>query len=614
MILKYDFAPRQNSAEPLKDRLGNVLDQLDSEFASLALDAIVLTPKDQFISEYVPTENSPRYGATGFSGSTGESVYWPKNSKANHGSMRVSLFVDGRYHLQADQECPLALVEVVKLEVEPNIEGSLREKIIKSGSALKSGIDFERTSLASLERFQDEAKKAGHTLVHLDGEKILKALGLPGWNVNRPIFSLPMAATGRSISKTLDSLKKFLSEKKSDFLHVTVATDDAAFLLNARGYHLPNAASFLAYTFFAGNELIVYLPASSAQAPIELDSAQKGIYTVTVIRNDLEELKKKLAAHPVKEIFFNAANMNGLLPNMLSEVFPLAKITQDCKWVIQTRVRKTPEERASIRKAFIHSSTAIAKTLRWGKSESQKRKVSEVDLADYLYESYAAEGAVALSFKTISGAGPNSAIIHYGAASRDQFFEKGQIALLDSGAYYEEGFCTDCTRGFFVGQHNGAIPEAWQKDIYTATLKGAIQVFMKPVKGSLSGKEVDAMIRGQVKDAGYDYLHGTGHGVGIHVHEDGIRLSTLSPYPQSPYACVSVEPGIYLKDKGGVRVENIALLIPQGDDYDYENVVFVGYDWDLIDLNKLTGDEKNYLKVYEGQCRKLGTQLMECPL
>ena len=617
MILKYDFAINsalgQNANQPLQGRLAGVLDSLDVEFSSFALDAIVLSSRDPFISEYVPLENSPRYGITAFTGSTGDAIYWTNNSKATGVKSRVSLFVDGRYHLQADQECPLDLVEVVKLDVEPGIEGSIRARLQQS-KGLKVGIDFERTSIASMERFQQMAKEGGHTLVHLDGEKVLKALSLPGWKVNRPIFSLPVSATGRSIASTLDSLKNFLAEKNSEYLHMTAATDDAAFLLNARGYHLPHSASFLAYTFFVAHELIVYLPACSAGSSVELDSAQKGAYTVTVIENDLLALKKKLAEHKVKEIFFNSATMNGLLPNVLLEVFPQVKLTQDCRWVIQTRVRKTHEERASIRNAFIRSSRAIANTLRFGKLESQKRALSEVDLANHLYESYAAEGAVALSFNTISGAGPNSAIIHYSTPSTKNYFEKGQLALLDSGAYYQEGFCTDCTRGFFVGTQNGAMPEAWQKEIYTATLKSAIQVFMRPVKKTLSGKEVDALIRAEVKNAGYDYLHGTGHGVGIHVHEEGIRLSTLSTYPQSPYACVSVEPGIYLKDQGGVRIENIALLIPQGDDYAYENVVFVGYDWDLVDISKLAAEEKDYLKMYEAQCKKMGTHLMECPL
>lgn len=614
MILKYDFASGQNKMAPLKGRLSEVLNQLDSAFADLGLDAIVLTSKDPFLSEYVPLENNPRFGATGFTGSVGDAIFWTKTSKATAIQNRVTVFVDGRYHLQADQECPADLVEVVKLEVEPTIEGSLRDRLAQSKS-LRIGIDYERTSIAALERYQDMAKEAGHTLVHLDGESILKALGLSGWKVERPIFSLPETSTGRTIAKNLDAMKADLSKTNPEFMHVTAATDDAAFLLNARGYHLPHVASFLGYTFAAGNEMVLFLPACSANSPVEIDETQKGSYSVTVIRNDLSELKKTLAKHSVKEIFFNGSMMNGLLPSLLKEVFPEAKHNADCKWVIQRRVRKTKEEMLAIRSAFQKSSKAISKTLRWGKKESQLRNISEVELANHLYQSYANEGAVALSFKTISGAGPNSAIIHYSTPSNTTYFEKGQMALLDSGAYYDDGFCTDCTRGFFVGSsHNGATPEEWQKDIYTATLKSAIQVFMAPVNAALSGKEVDAMIRGQVKAAGYDYLHGTGHGVGIHVHEEGIRLSTLSIYPQSPFACVSVEPGIYLKDQGGVRIENIAFLHPQGGNFKYENVVFVGYDWDLIDLTKLTSAEKNYLKAYEAECRKLGTHLMECPL
>jgi Xaa-Pro aminopeptidase len=614
MILKYDFASGQNKMAPLNDRLSEVLNQLDNAFVDLGLDAIVLTSKDPFISEYVPLENNPRYGATGFTGSVGDAIFWTKNSKAEGIQKRTTVFVDGRYHLQADRECPLNLVEVVKLDVEPSIEGMLRDRLSVS-KGLRIGIDFERTAIASLEKYQDMARASGHTLVHLDGEKILKALGLPGWNVDRPIFSLPETSTGRTIAKNLDAMKADLSKLNERYLHVTAATDDAAFLLNARGYHLPNVSSFLAYTFAVGNEIILFLPACSANSPVELDESQKGAYQVTVIRNDLNALKTALSRHAVDEIFYNGSTMNGLLPTLLKEVFPKAKLNGDTKWVIQRRTRKTKEEMQSIRDAFQKSSRAIAKTLRWGKKESQQRQVSEVDLAKHLYQSYANEGAVALSFKTISGAGPNSAIIHYSTPSTTTYFEKGQLALLDSGAYYDDGFCTDCTRGFFVGSNlNGAKPEAWQMDIYTAALKSAIQVFLGPVSGKLSGKEVDALIRAHVKAAGYDYLHGTGHGIGIHVHEEGIRFSTLSIYPQSPFSCVSVEPGIYLQDQGGVRIENVVFLHPQGGDYKYENVVFVGYDWDLIDVSKLTPAEKKYLKSYEAECRKLGTHLTECPL
>jgi Xaa-Pro aminopeptidase len=308
--------------------------------------------------------------------------------------------------------------------------------------------------------------------------------------------------------------------------------------------------------------------------------------------------------------------MNSLLPELALAVHPGASVHADFRRLLALRTRKTPEEMESIRSSFLRSSRAIAKTLRFGKAECQKRRLSEWELAEQLKENYGDQGAVALSFKTISGAGANSAIVHYSNPSKDQCFDPGKLALLDSGAYYPEGFATDCTRGFFAGGANNAVqPEPWQKEIYTATLRAAIQVFIRPVDAGWSGKQVDAFIRSKVKESGHDYLHGTGHGIGIHVHEEGIRLSTLSIYPQSPFACVSVEPGIYLEGRGGVRVENVALLHPEGQGhYRYENVVFVGYDWDLIDVSMLDESEKSYLRAYEARCRELGTQLTECPL
>ncbi len=614
MILKYDFGSDSHPWSP--PSLEQALDRLDSVGAGL--DAVILTSKDAFISEYVPKENNLRFGATRFTGSVGDAIYFTQSFRKIHPELKaILLFVDGRYHLQADQETDPKFVEVVKLDVEPNIEGGIQQSLSRF-SGIRVGMDFERTSVSGLAQYQRSLLSHGGTLKHLEGLKMLEALGLPGWSVERPVFSLAEKTTGRSISLNLKALSKAMQEKAghTETLHVTATADDVSFLMNARAYHTPNQASILAYSFFVKNELILFLPGCSKNSSVKLDQTQWGEFQVTVIRDSISDLKEKLKRHSVKDVFFNGSAMNALLPEIAKELFPEAKIHSDWNWLLKTRTRKTPEEMNSIRNAFVKSSRAIAKTLRWGKSESVKRAISEVDLANYLYDSYAAEGAVALSFKTISGAGGNSAIVHYSTPSKSEHFTPGKIALLDSGAYYDSGFCTDCTRGFFAGGGtSGIVPESWQREIYTATLRAAIQVFMKPVDARLSGKEVDALIRGKVKDAGYDYLHGTGHGIGIHVHEEGIRLSTLSIYPQSAYACVSVEPGIYLKDQGGVRVENVALLIPEGDaHYRYENVVFVGYDWDLIDLSKLTEEEKIYLKDYESKCRELGTALNECPL
>lgn len=614
MILKYDFAPDQarRIPVPVQESLKG-LERIAADF-----DAIVLTSKDPFLSEYVPLENNPRFGATRFTGSVGDAIYFTERFRSRHpGAKPVALFVDGRYHLQADQETQTEFVEVVKLDVEPNIESGVL-KTLGGFSGLRVGMDFERTSAAGLVRFEELLRSKGGSLEHLDGSRTLRVLGLPGWTVNRPLVSVQEKHSGRTLAKNMRALTLAMREKAvhGETLHVTATTDDAAFLLNARAYHLPHTASMLAYTFLVRNEVIIFLPHASKECEVQLDPAQWGEFHVQVVRDSIPELKSLLSRHRVSRIFFNGSAMNGLLPSLLGEVFPDAGVDGSFRWVLETRARKTVEEMISIRTAFIRSSRAIAKTLRFGKSESVKRRLTEVELAETLYRHYAEEGAVALSFKTISGAGGNSAIVHYSTPSREHAFDPGKLALLDSGAYYEEGYCTDCTRGFFAGGgKSGIVPEAWQREIYTVTLKAAISVFLQPMDAGLSGKQIDEFVRSRVRDAGYDYLHGTGHGVGIHVHEEGIRFSTLSAYPQSPYACVSVEPGIYLKDRGGVRVENVVLLIPGPDGaYRYENLVHVGYDWDLIDLDRLTEAEKSHLKAYESRCRELGTALMECPL
>jgi Xaa-Pro aminopeptidase len=613
MILKYDFESKTSKSHDL----ASVLAGLETEFGA-KFDAVVLTSKDPFLSEYVPLDNNPRYGATHFTGSVGDAIYFSQAFRKTHpGQKAVALFVDGRYHLQADQETDPALVEVVKLDVEPNLESQVQARLA-SYPGLKIGVDYERTSVAALNRFEHLGRQQGRSVKHIDGTAVLNALGLPGWVVDRAIYSLRTEFTGRPIEMTLKALNKALHEvsKAKDILHMTAATDDAAFLLNARGYHLPSTASFLAYTFLINEDFILFLPASSKKCDVSINPSQLGNFKLHVIRDSIPELKEILGKHKVLAVFFNGATMNGLLPSVIKEVYPKAELNSDFTWISKTRVQKTTEEMDSIRKSFIRSSRAIAETLRFGKAESQKRDFSEVELKEFLAKEFEKEGAVAHSFSTISGAGAHSAIVHYSKPSATSFFAKGDLALLDCGAYYEEGFCTDTTRGFFVGaKGKGDKPSDWQTEIYTATLKSAIQVFMKPVEAKLSGREVDTFIRNQVKAAGYDYKHGTGHGIGIHVHEDGIRLSTLSTYPQTAYACVSVEPGIYIENKGGVRVENVALLQPvDSTHFKYENVVFVGYDWDLIDLAKLTDEEKSYLKGYEAQCRVLGTTLNECPL
>lgn len=640
--MKLDFVQNRNRLKNILEKHAASQNGTNKANAS-QIDLMWLTSRDAFLSEYTPLPNHHRFGITNFSGSLGDALF-------NLHTQKSSLVVDGRYHLQADQEVDPQWVEVIKVDVAPQIEEALFKKIEEVSKSLGRVVTValvpERFPESLLALISKKLTEQGHVLVYVNEQEVTQALGLPGWSTASPILSLPKAVTGRSCVENLNQLSQALRKEallhqtnKSSALqlmHVTCATDDAAFLLNARGFHLPYLSSVMAYTFFvtsaseavasekASAELIVFLPEASSKAEVKIAESLEPSVKLTIIRNDRDALMKKIKSMEVYQVFYNATTLNGWLSQVvLGELKdqnqkPTAR-APDFKWLLETRTVKTHEEKESIRKSFLKSSRAIAKTLRWARAEcSAQKKLSEKNVADFLEKSYRDEGAVGLSFHTISGTGAHSAIVHYTANRDDAYLTAGDLFLLDSGAYYPEGFATDCTRGFWVPHQNASQgPEPWQKEIYTQTLKAAISVFLKPVPKKLSGQEVDQLVRSSIKKAGYDYLHGTGHGIGIHVHEEGIRFSTLSTYPQTEHACVSVEPGIYLEGKGGVRVENVVLLNTSkvnSSAYDYENVVWVGYDWNLIDLQLFTQEEKAYLKEYEAQCRALGTQITDCPL
>jgi Xaa-Pro aminopeptidase len=222
---------------------------------------------------------------------------------------------------------------------------------------------------------------------------------------------------------------------------------------------------------------------------------------------------------------------------------------------------------------------------------------------------YAEVGSLEQSFKTIAAVGPNSSIIHFGSSSDSVVVKNDDLMLLDSGAYYEGGFATDTTRAFFANPHK-AKPNAKQIEIYTLVLKGLINALTAVFKEGTRGMFVDTLARNPILRAGYDYAHGTGHGVGINVHEAGARFSSISVTPIKKGTVVSIEPGIYLPGFGGVRLENIIHVIDHPKYpgmLGFESLVYVGFDPSLIDFNLLSKEEIEYLKSYEAECDRRGT-------
>ena len=616
--------------------LAQVHSRLELFLNAHSLDAVFVSAQDAFLSEYTSLSNNQRYALTQFSGSTGDGIFV---SRALADGLNIQgqflLFVDGRYHLQADEQCSPKHVTVVKLSMSMSIESALVEWLTSVNLMTgKIGFDGARTTLKRANAFAAMAQTRNFKLHNFIANEISAALELTGWTSERAIRQLPESATGRSIQKNLKALHSRLPAgvTPANSCLVTCATDDVAWLLNARGYHLPHQSSFMAYSFTVGKNITLFLPDDSSKCPVDIpesNTAEDG-YQLTVVRGNLALLQSHLSAlKDVAHLLYDNRVMNAALPTLVQTVWPHAKVHSDFDAIEVVRAQKTPQELEAFRSSFLKSSKAIAETLRWVKSSCTlpagvqtsdpdfKAPVSEMDLSSKISKEYGKQGALELSFNSIAGSGPHGAIIHYGTPDENTPLAPGDLVLLDSGAYYDEGIATDCTRVAFAAPYGTRTPEPWQTEIYTVTLKATIKGMMSEFAKTERGVNIDAAIRNIVREKGYEYNHGTGHGVGIHVHESGIRLSTTSTYGFAEHAVCSIEPGIYLAGKGGVRIENVAAVTQhplEADKFVFENFAFVGFDWDLIDVEILTGPEKEYLKNYEAHCATLGTTLTPCPL
>ncbi|WP_206956361.1 M24 family metallopeptidase [Trinickia acidisoli] len=591
--------------------------RLDAFLERIEIDALIVTSQDEFISEYVPRRNSQRFALSGFDGSAGSGIFLGKAAAARIGVPCFVLFVDGRYHLQAEAQCDTAHVQLEKLELGVPIWSALVAWLSTHASALRSvGYDALRMSVAQRDRLFEDTQHNALRWTGFAAREVDRAIALPGWQVKRPIFELPESTTGLAVASNIaelnDRLRRHLGEADACMCWLTCAADDIGYLLNSRGYHMPNASSHLGYLFVVGDQAALYLPEGCEGCPVELDAYPK----LQVFRNDLGALGRFLALFDVDYICYGADFINCAMPDALRRVWANAHHVNFSP-VESMRASKTPQVLGQFRDAFARSSAAIAQTMRWAKYGEPGQRHSEYDLARKINDAYAARGAVGLSFTTIAAHGANSALAHYAAASRDIALEDGELVLLDSGAYYEGGFATDCTRVVLRKTDAATHAQSWQREIYTTALKACIKGLVTRFPADFTGQEVDEVVREVCRARGYDFNHGTGHGVGIHVHEGGVRFAPGSHYALVPNAVISVEPGIYVADKGGVRIENIVVIHPDENErgtVEFENLVTVGYDWDLIDLEMLDEAERSYLRDYERLCAELGNSVTACPL
>ena len=257
---------------------------------------------------------------------------------------------------------------------------------------------------------------------------------------------------------------------------------------------------------------------------------------------------------------------------------------------------KTNAENEHYKKGFERTDKAIFATREYIENNEN---ISEYDIAKKLEKNFYEFGARSLSFKSIVAKDGNSALAHYSQNSKSEILKDGSSVLIDCGAYYEGGYATDCTRVFVVGT-----PSALQKEVYTVVLKGFLAASSKKITPNTSGYSLDRTARKVLEKhapKGFEFSHALGHGIGISVHEapPNLGISPLAKVPIKSNMCFTIEPGLYKKGFGGVRLENTFYMEEINGVRCVKSFSNMCFEKKLINFDLLSAREKKLLKNFE---------------
>lgn len=550
------------------------------------LEACYVSSFDPFLSEYTSMNNCRRFFITGFTGSVAE-VLVPANG-------RPKLYVDGRYYEQADIEVDANLVEVVKND-SLGLFGNLL-KDVQEAAYKNIAIEAPRTpqsyaeKLASLTTVKFYSKEDFDPLLPLTMDSQLSKL----WLVDKE----------HRADSVQDKLARIFAKDDHSAYFITSA-DTVSWLSNCRSQQMPNQSYFLARMLVLKNKVVVYL---GDKTPMPENYAEEvGLEFIQGQKAMQKSLEEELASYNVATLYIDQTLINAEDFLFLEKSKGSAKLEHKEDGLYSIQSLKTEREMKLIRESFNLADQAIFNTITWLRSEVEAGKeVSERDLYNKTNENYAAIGALNQSFNTICGVGPNGSIIHYGDPKDSVKIKKTDMCLVDSGGHFKAGYATDTTRTFMASATQGS--EEYRK-MYTLVLKGTLQVQNARFPIGTKGSYLDALARVALFNEGLNFAHSTGHGVGVNVHEPGVRISSVTQYILKPGHVVSIEPGFYQPGVGGVRLENIAHVIEDRDHpgfLKFEPLVYIAFDEYLIDRERLTGQEQIWLNEYQAECKKRG--------
>ena len=565
------------------DRLAALREQLKAE----KLDGFVVPLTDEHMSEYVGTYAQRLAWLTGFEGSAGSAVVLPE---------QAAIFVDGRYTLQVRQQ--VSANEWSYQSVPETSTTQWLEEHAPEGARI--GYDPWLHTRDWVKKAREALATRGAELVAVDRNPIDEI-----WK-DRPEASKAHLVVqsdryaGKSAAEKRTEIGDWLAKHHAD-ASVLSALDSIAWAFNIRGADVTHTPVALAYALVHADGTADLFVAGEKIGPEVRQHLGNGVrlHERAAFENALSELSgKTVVVDPERAVaaIFEALDKAG------AKILPLRDPT------ILPKAIKNPAEIAGQKAAQTRDGAAISRFLRWIDEEAPKGEVDELQASDHL-EALRRENEELrdLSFDSISGAGPNGAIVHYRSSEKtNRKLETGTLYLIDSGGQYVDG-TTDITRTVPIGE-----PTAEMRDRFTRVLKGHIAIATAVFPKGTRGSQLDSFARRSLWEAGLDYAHGTGHGVGsfLAVHEGPQRISPVGSSqsggdePLQAGMIISNEPGYYKTGEYGIRIENLVLVVErevEGAEKDmlgFETLTFAPIDRRLIDVQMLEPEELVWLNCY----------------
>ena len=548
------------------------INKLRKILANNKLDAYLIPKNDEFFGEYVPDHNDRLKYISNFSGSYGFSLITKNNNY---------LFVDGRYTLQAMNQSRKAF----KIFTFPN---KMPFEVIKNKKLL-IGFDPKLLTSKTLNIFFG---KNNCKFIPLSKNLIDQIWKRKIINKNNKFYSLPINSIDDGYLSKIKKVASLIKKKGADFQFIT-SSENNAWLLNIRGQDtnftpIPNCLVLID----KNKNLKIFCDLKKISVSLKKKFKKTEFINIKLVSNYLSSIKTKkfICDENTCSVYFENIILNN------------NKIIRAKDHIYFLKSMKNKKEIENMKIAHIHDGIALTKYLFWIKKNFDKKKITEITASKKLYEFRKKSSKFkTLSFPTISGTGPNGAIIHYKATKKtNRILKKGDIYLVDSGGQYKFG-TTDVTRTISLKNSNKRV-----KNIFTRVLKGHIAVADFRLKESTSGSNIDNKARQFLRQIGLDYAHGTGHGVGyfLNVHEGPHAISKNNKVKLQEGMIVSNEPGYYEKNKFGIRIENLIYVKKIKKRKHFENLTMAPIDKYLIDKNFLNKNEKEWLNNYHKKVYK----------